>query len=77
MKTDPVHYYFKCSETGVEMSFSRTDDWGWGVSFPQVQQGDAFYFEGDIPWPELSEEQQEVVDENHRHLNERMREDDD
>jgi hypothetical protein len=79
MKTVPVHYYFNCSETGVEMSFSRTDAWGWGVSFPCDMKGHRLVSDHNIkiPWPELSKEQQGIVDENYRHLNERMRGDDD
>ena len=28
MSTDMVKYYFKCPDTGVEMSFSKAEQWG-------------------------------------------------
>lgn len=83
MKTDnglqkhPVHYYYKDPETGVEMNFSKYSDWGWTISFPHTKAEDAFFFEGKIPWPELSTEEQAVVDENYKNLHRMIREEDD
>lgn len=70
MKTDMVQQYYKCPTTGVEMNFRKDTDCGWCISFPQVQPGDAFFFESIIPWPKLSEEEQKVVDANYQKLHE-------
>ena len=76
MKADIVKQYYKCPTTGVEMNFSKYPDFGWSVSFPQVQPGDAFFFEGNIPWPELTEAEKLVVDENYKKLYKALEEDD-
>lgn len=74
MKTDMVHYYYKNLETGVEMSFSKSDQWGWGVHF--VNLHNSLDYKGHIPWPTLSAEEQAVVDENYRKLYEALEEED-
>ena len=33
MKTDMVKYYYKDPDTGVEVTFSKTAQWGWAASF--------------------------------------------
>lgn len=33
MQNNPVHYYYKDLETGMEMSFSKSEQWGWAVEF--------------------------------------------
>jgi len=72
MKTDMVKYYYKDLETGVEVTFSKTDQWGWAVRF-HVSKEDMMYIdtlmsETKLPWPELSEEDQRVVDANYDKL---------
>ena len=74
MKADIVHYYYKDLETSVEMMFSKYRLYGWTVMFPQTKEGDAFLFEGNIPWPTLSEEEQAVVDAYYKVLDEILEE---
>lgn len=31
MKIDPVRYYYKNLETGVEMEFTKYEEWGWAM----------------------------------------------
>ena len=76
MKADIVHQYYKDLETSVEMLFSKYPDYGWTVMFPQTREGDAFLFEGNIPWPTLSKEEQSVVDAYYKVLDEILEEDD-
>lgn len=76
MKADIVHQYYRDPETGVEMHFSKYPDFGWTVGFPQTQPGDAFFFEGNIPWSTLSAEEQAVVDAYYKKLHKMMEEDD-
>ena len=76
MKVDPVHYYFKCPDTGIEMSFTRLLDFGWTVGFPNLDFEEAVMYNWCIPWPELSEEEQKRVDENYANLKKRMEESD-
>ena len=76
MQKHPVCYYYKDPETGVEMNFRILTEYGWSVSFHQVQPGDAFFFEGNIPWPELTEAEKLVVDENYKKLYKALEEDD-
>ena len=70
----PVCYYFKCSKTGVELNFTQDDRWGWCIQFI-----DADFLEDSpdtlleqagvqIPWPELSPEEQKEVDNNYKEL---------
>ena len=33
MSTDMVKYYFKCPDTGVEVTFSKTEQWGYAVQY--------------------------------------------
>lgn len=76
MKTDMVKYYFKCPDTGVEMSFSKSPNFGWAVGFHTKttdEAVDAFLSDIVIPWPTLSEEEQRVVDKNYEDLRERMK----
>lgn len=70
MKTNIVHYYYKCPTTGVEMDFTLTNDYGWAVGFPLGIEGDRKLRDADIeiPWPELSAEEQAVVDESYEKL---------
>lgn len=78
MKTHPVHYYYRDPETGVEMSFSKTDQWGWGISFHNIDIEETFDYSMDkIPWPELSPEEKAVVDANYENLHKMVREEDD
>lgn len=77
MKTDPVHYYYKDPETGVEMSFSKSNQWGWAVGFHNIDIGEMIDYKGPIPWPTLSAEEQAVVDENYKNLHRMIREESD
>lgn len=79
MKASPVHYYYKCPTTGVEMNFSKRVEFGWGVSFPKGIKEYQKLLEADIkvPWPALSAEEQAVVDENYKQLHEMMGRDED
>lgn len=76
MKADIVHQYYKNPETGVEMSFSKYPDWGWTVGFHNIDFEGSLDYVGKIPWPELSAEEQAVVDENYKKLHKMMEEDD-
>ena len=76
MKIDPVHYYYKDIETGIEMSFTRLLDFGWTIGYPKSTIEEAVMYEGHIPWPELSEEEQKRVDENYANLKKRLEEND-
>lgn len=79
MQKNPVCYYYKDPETGVEMNFSNNSGFGWGVSFPNAETKEeisaALHFKN-IPWPVLSAEQQAVVDENYKKLHKMMEEGD-
>ena len=74
MKTDMVQQYFKCPITGVEMNFTKDEQWGWCIQFI-----DADFLEDSpdtlleqagvqIPWPELSPEEKKDVDNNYKEL---------
>jgi hypothetical protein len=76
MQKNPVCYYYKDPGIGVEMNFRILTEYGWSVSFPQEQPGDAFFFEGNIPWPELTDTEKAVVDENYKKLYKALEEDD-
>ncbi len=70
MKTDMVKYYYKDLETGVEVTFSKTAQWGWAASFhtSREEMFDILLSDIKLPWPELSEEDQKVVDANYDKL---------
>ncbi len=68
MKNDIVQQYYKDKETGMEMRFTKTDQWGWSVCFPKASIDEALDYEGVIPWPELSPEEQKEVDNNYKEL---------
>lgn len=75
MKTDMVKYYYKDLDTGVEVTFTKTSQWGWGVSFhvSKEEMFDILISDIKLPWPELSEEDQKVVNKNYEDLRERMK----
>lgn len=70
MKTDMVKYYYKDLDTGVEVTFSKTAQWGWAASFhvSREEMFDMLLSDIKLPWPELSEEDQRVVDANYDKL---------
>ena len=70
MKTDMVKYYYKDLDTGVEVTFSKTAQWGWAVSFhvSKEEMVDMLLSDIVLPWPSLSEEDQRVVDANYDKL---------
>lgn len=72
MKIDPVKYYYKDPETGVEMNFTKTDMWGWAVGFPKMSITESFNYGGKIPFPVLSEKEQQTVNDNYRQLKEQI-----
>lgn len=75
MKTDMVKYYYKDPATGVEVTFTKTHQWGWAVQFhvSREEMVDMLMSETKLPWPELNEEEQKVVDANYKALEERMK----
>lgn len=77
MKIDPVKYYFRDPETGVEMEFTKSDMWGWAISFPKLDIIESLNYDGHIPWPELSAEEKAIVDRNYENLRNRLKEEDD
>lgn len=73
MKIDPVHYYYKDLKTGMEMEFSKLkiselENYGWSVGFPKASFDEIMDYEGEIPWPSLTPEEQAIVDENYEKL---------
>lgn len=68
MKIDPVHYYYKDLITHVEMDFTRSEEYGWGVSFANLPVDKVLDYRESIPWPTLSEAQKKLVDDNYREL---------
>ena len=70
MKIDMVKYYYKDPDTGVEVTFSKTAQWGWGASFhvDREEMFDMLLSDIKLPWHELSEEDQKVVDANYDKL---------
>jgi hypothetical protein len=70
MKTDMVKYYYKDLDTGVEVTFSKTAQFGWAVAFHVSKEEvfDMLISDIVLPWPELSEEDQKVVDANYDRL---------
>ena len=74
MKTDMVKYYYKDLETGVEVTFSKTGQWGWAASFHtnEEEMFDMLLSDIVLPWPSLSSEEEEIVNKNYADLRERM-----
>jgi len=74
MKTDMVKYYYKDLDTGVEVTFSKSPQFGWAVSYhvSKEEMFDILLSEIKLPWPELSEDEQKVVDANYKTLEERI-----
>ena len=71
MKIDMVKYYFKDPNTGVEMSFSKTEQWGYAVAFHVSKEEsilDILVSDIKLPWPDLSESEQRVVNANYDKL---------
>ena len=70
MKTDMVKYYYKDLETGVEVTFSKTDQWGWAASFhvSKEEMVDILLSDIKLPWPGLSAEEQKIVNANYDKL---------
>ena len=70
MKTDMVRYYFKCPDTGVEVTFSKTPHWGYAVQYhvSKEEMFDMLISDVKLPWPDLSEEEQRVVNANYDKL---------
>ena len=70
MKTDMVKYYYKDLDTGVEVTLSKTAQWGWAASFHtnEEEMFDILISDIVLPWSELSEEEQKVVDANYDKL---------
>lgn len=75
MSIDMVKYYYKDPDTGVEVTFSKTEQWGWAVQYhvSKEEMFDILISDIKLPWPELSEEEQRVVDKNYEDLRERMK----
>lgn len=46
MKIDPVHYYYRDPITNVEMDFTRSEEYGWGVSFPKLDITQSLNYDG-------------------------------
>ena len=75
----PVCYYWRDPATGVEMNFTQDENWGWCIGFPNMDFLedclDVLLREAgvEIPWPELSEEEQKKVDANYEKLYEDIR----
>ena len=74
VKTDMVKYYYKDPDTGVEMTFSKSPQFGWAVQFhvSREEMFDILLSDIVLPWPELSEDEKKVVDANYKALEERM-----
>ena len=75
MKTDMVKYYYKDPDTGLEVTFSKSPQFGWAVQFhvSKEEMFDMLMSEIKLPWPELSEDEKKVVDANYKALEERMK----
>ena len=65
-----MKYYYKDLDTGLEVTFSKTAQWGWAVSYhvSREEMVDMLLSEIKLPWPELSDEDQRVVDANYDKL---------
>ena len=70
VKTDMVKYYYKDLDTGVEVTFTKTPQWGWAASFHtnEEEMFDILLSETKLPWPELSEDEKRVVNKNYDKL---------
>lgn len=69
MKTDTVCYYYKCPETGIEIHFTKSGGFGWGVSFVNLNGKSRRDIAHEmIPWPKLSTEEQNIVNLNYERL---------
>ena len=70
VKTDMVKYYYKDLDTGVEVTFSKSPQFGWAVSYhvSKEEMFDMLLSDIVLPWPELSEDEQRVVDANYDKL---------
>lgn len=79
MKSNIIKYYYKGPTTGVEMNFTLSSSYGWGISFPLGVDGHRKLRDAniEIPWPTLSAEEQAVVDDNYEKLYKILEEDDD
>lgn len=77
MKTDMVKYYYKDPDTGVEVTFSKSPQFGWAVSYhvSREEMFDILLSDIKLPWPELSDEDQRVVDANYDNLYKSLEED--
>ena len=69
-----VKYYYRDPDTGVEVTFTKTPQWGWAVRFhvSREEMFDMLLSDIKLPWPELSDEEQRVVDANYKALEERV-----
>lgn len=67
METDIVQQYYKDVDTGVEMVFTKSREWGWAIHFPGGFK-ERRKFKGNIPWPKLTPEEQKIVDNNYEML---------
>lgn len=77
MKSDMVQQYYKCPTTGMEMRFTKTEKWGWSVCFPFASITETLDYEGEVPFPKLSDSDQKTVDANYQKLHEMMENTDD
>ena len=68
MKIDPVKYYYKDLETNMEMEFTKSEEWGYAVSFKNCSVDQMLNYKGHIPWPALSETEKKIVDSNYEML---------
>lgn len=70
MKTDMVKYYYKDLDTGVEVTFSKSPQFGWAVSYhvSKEEMFDILLSDVVLPWPRLGAEEQRVVDANYDKL---------
>jgi len=77
MKIDPVRYYYKDLATNIEMEFTKSEEWGYAVSFKNCSVDQMLNYKGHIPWPALSEDEKKVVDANYERLRKACEEDED
>lgn len=70
MKTDIVKYYYKDPDTGVEVTFSKSPQFGWAVSYHMSREEmfDMLISDIVLPWPRLGAEEQKIVDANYDKL---------
>ena len=77
MKIDRVRYYYKDPITNMEMEFTKSEEWGYAVSFKNCSLDQILNYKGRIPWPTLSETEKKVVDANYERLRKACEEDED